>query len=340
MRVPVLIAALASLLAWTSISHAASFDCAKATQPAERLICSDSDLSNLDEAMAAEYSRARAAVSEEGRKQLRDNQRNWLKYVSATCTKSRQALQCISDAYRDRHDSLKKVPVMRGPFTFIPVESFGFRKAPADDNGNDDGGLVSGWTITFQRYPQIDDPVTPEARGWNAYIAAENTTTGQSPATGEDDTEIDLQESFHIHSAAPALISMSNEGYVYPHGAAHGTEGAQTSNYLLPQARELTATDLFHPDRDWQTFLTTRCFTALAVQADSDQWTLDAASPAALTSTASDPQNWEITETALTIRFPVYEVGPYSASMPKVEIPWAELKPYLAERPALPVPPG
>jgi uncharacterized protein len=299
------------------------------------LICSDSALSNLDEAMAAEYARARAAVSEEGRKQLRDNQRSWLKYVSATCTKSRQALQCISDAYQNRYASLKKVPVIRGPFTFIPVEVFGFRKSPADD----DAGLVSGWTITLQRYPRIDDPATPEARAWNAYIAAENTTTGQSPAPSEDDTEIDLQEGFHIHSASPILISMSSEGYVYPHGAAHGTEGAQTSNYLLSQARELSVPDLFHPGRDWQTFLTTRCFTALAAQADSDQWTLDAASPAALTNTASDPQNWEITEAALTIRFPVYEVGPYSASMPKVEIPWADLKPYLAERPALPVPP-
>lgn len=96
----------------------------------------------------------------------------------------------------------------------------------------------------------------------------------------------------------------------------------------------------YHTGRDWQTFLTTRCFTALAAQADSDQWTLDAASPSALKNTASDPQNWEITEAALTIRFPVYEVGPYSASMPKVTIPWAELKLYLAEQPALPIPPG
>jgi uncharacterized protein len=265
MQSPIPIAALTSLLAWAPISHAASFDCAKATQPAERLICSDSALSSLDEAMAAEYSRARAAVSENGRKQLRDNQRSWLKYVSATCAKSRQALQCISDAYQERRDSLKKVPVIRGPFTFIPVESFGFRKA-----SDDDGGLVSGWTITLQRYPQIDDPATPEAHGWNAYIAAENTTTRQPAAPGEDDAEIDLHESFHIHSASPALISMSSEGYVYPHGAAHGTEGAQTSNYLLPQARELTAADLFHPGRDWQAFLTTRCFTALIVQAESD----------------------------------------------------------------------
>jgi hypothetical protein len=55
--------------------------------------------------------------------------------------------------------------------------------------------------------------------------------------------------------------------------------------------------------------------------------------------TATNPENWEITETALTIRFPVYEVGPYSASMPKVEIPWAHLKPYLATQPTLPIPP-
>ena len=46
---------------------------------------------------------------------------------------------------------------------------------------DDDGGLVSGWTITLQRYPQIDDPVTPEARAWNAYIAAENTTPRNHP---------------------------------------------------------------------------------------------------------------------------------------------------------------
>jgi uncharacterized protein len=336
MRVRVLIATSAGLLAWSSPSYAASFDCAKATQPAERLICADSALSSLDEAMAAEYSRARMAVSEDGRKQLRDNQRSWLKYVSATCTKSREALQCMRDAYQSRHDSLKKVPVIRGTFTFIPVEDFGVRKSPADD----DAGLVTGWTITLQRYPRIDNPATPEARGWNAYIAAKNTTPEQPPAPGEDDAEIDYQEGFHIHSASPALISMSIEGYVYPHGAAHGTEGAQTSNYLLPQARELAPADLFHPDRGWQTFLTTRCFTALTAQAESDQWTLDAASPAALTNTASDPENWEITETALTIRFPVYEVGPYSASMPKVEIPWADLKPYLAERPALTMPPS
>ena len=72
MRVPVPLAALAGFLAWASTAHAASFDCAKAAQPAERLICADSALSALDEAMAAEYSRARAAVSENGRKQFRD----------------------------------------------------------------------------------------------------------------------------------------------------------------------------------------------------------------------------------------------------------------------------
>ena len=102
MQSPIPIAALTSLLAWASISHAASFDCAKATQPAERLICSDSALSSLDEAMAAEYSRARAAVSENGRKQLRDNQRSWLKYTAGTCAKPATALQCMRDAYQER----------------------------------------------------------------------------------------------------------------------------------------------------------------------------------------------------------------------------------------------
>jgi hypothetical protein len=66
---------------------------------------------------------------------------------------------------------------------------------------------------------------------------------------------------------------------------------------------------------------------------------LDTPEPAALVATASDPKNWEITSAALTVRFSVYEVGPYSASMPKVAIPWADLKPFLAEPPVLPIPP-
>ncbi|MGF7205916.1 uncharacterized protein GGE65_000474 [Skermanella aerolata] len=332
------------MLAQTSMPRAASFDCAKASQPAERLICGDAALSSLDETMAAEYRRSRAAVSEEGRRQLRDNQRSWLKFVSSTCTTLKQsadAVQCMRDAYRERHDFLKTVPMTSGHLTFIPVESFGFRKAPGDD----DWGLVPGWSVTLLRYPQIDAPGMAETRNWNAVLASRNAAGDEElerprTETAEgDDTEIDEQESFTVHFASPDLISLSSEGYVYPHGAAHGTEGAQTSNYLLRHQRELSPADLFDPGRDWLTFLTARSFVDLAAQAERDQWTLDAATPAALANTVGNPQNWEITEKALTVRFPVYEVGPYSASMPKVEIRWVDLEPYLASRPTLQIPP-
>jgi uncharacterized protein len=343
MRMPVSLVVVAGLVAQTAMLQAASFDCSKAIQPAERLICTDAALSSLDEVMSAEYARARAAVSDEGRRQLRDNQRSWLKYVSSTCTKPKQlvnALQCMRDAYRERHDSLKIIPMTYGHFTFIPVESFGFRKAPADD----DGGLLAGWTVTLHRYPQIDAPATPEAWNWNAVLADRNDGEERpdpagADAASDDDIEIDEQESFTVHFASPDLISMSSEGYVYPHGAAHGTEGAQTSNYLLRLQRELSPADLFDPAKGWQSFLTARCFADLAVQSERDQWTLDPATPAALTNTAGNPENWEITEKALTVRFSVYEVGPYSASLPKVEIPWADLEPYFASRPALQMPP-
>jgi uncharacterized protein len=325
MRVPVAIATFAGFLACATTSHAASFDCAKATQPAERLICADGALSALDEALAAEYSRARAAVSEEGRMQLRDNQRSWLKYVNGTC----RTAACMSDAYRERLTSLKTVPTTSGAFTFIPVESFGFQKSPKDD----EGGMIPGWTITFLRYPRIDNPTTPEAQRWNDAIAAKS--SNEALRGPNDDAELDIEESFTIHSASPALISMSSEGYVYPHGAAHGTEGAQTSNYLLAQSRELSPADLFDPNQDWKTFLATRCFTVLTTPTEPDQWTPELTAPSTLTNTATNPENWEITDSALTIRFPVYEVGPYSAGMPKVEIPWPALKPYLAPNPAL-----
>src|SRR5688572_18119262 len=64
---------------------AASFDCATATQPVEKLICSDAELSKLDEEMARAYSDAIARLSSADAPALKSNQRAWLKTRRAKC---------------------------------------------------------------------------------------------------------------------------------------------------------------------------------------------------------------------------------------------------------------
>lgn len=72
MRHLLLIAALLG----TPLAEAASFDCTKASTPAERLICADKDLSSLDDTLADVFSMEAESGAEATR--LRTSQRAWL----------------------------------------------------------------------------------------------------------------------------------------------------------------------------------------------------------------------------------------------------------------------
>lgn len=91
--------ALAGLLALSCSAHAASFDCAKAETGVEKLICSDAELSKLDDALALAYS---AAL------RLNDNpmavqqaQKQWLKERDR-CSD----IACVKTLYASRITSL------------------------------------------------------------------------------------------------------------------------------------------------------------------------------------------------------------------------------------------
>jgi len=60
---------------------AASFDCAKATSPYDKLICAKPNLSAADEQITSAYGRARARLSAEGKRLMVEGQRSWVKYA-------------------------------------------------------------------------------------------------------------------------------------------------------------------------------------------------------------------------------------------------------------------
>lgn len=79
-----------------------SFDCAKAGNAPERMICGDRDLARLDVELAAAYSKARVAAADPNA--LRAEQQAWLKSSRNACADK----ACMVDAYKTRLTQLAR----------------------------------------------------------------------------------------------------------------------------------------------------------------------------------------------------------------------------------------
>ena len=94
---------LGSLLAMAPLARAASFDCAKAKLPVEKMLCSDAALSDLDGRLASSYRRALALVSNP--ELLKAEQRSWLTIERKKCAD----VACLRQAYQQRLTALEAV---------------------------------------------------------------------------------------------------------------------------------------------------------------------------------------------------------------------------------------
>jgi uncharacterized protein len=92
----------------------ASFDCALASAPIEKLICSDDDLAALDAALGQAYGARRQGLSRDEAAALRREQRDWLHNRLTACdvpsaqdgAPPDESLPCLLDLYRERMQAL------------------------------------------------------------------------------------------------------------------------------------------------------------------------------------------------------------------------------------------
>lgn len=75
-----------------------SFDCVKATRPAEKMVCASPELSQLDAELQEAYAGALAHVERESRTSLIKEQRDWIAYVRNACRDK----ECLRSVYRSR----------------------------------------------------------------------------------------------------------------------------------------------------------------------------------------------------------------------------------------------
>ena len=83
-------------------NQAAGFDCKKASTLVENAICSDSELSDLDESMTAAYRDALA--NSDSSENIKSSQRNWLKKRN-TCKDA----TCLKNSYTQRINALNNL---------------------------------------------------------------------------------------------------------------------------------------------------------------------------------------------------------------------------------------
>jgi len=96
---PASVAVSAPIPAPAALSLSPSFDCAKASTPSEKAICSNADLAELDNRLAKAYSKARLTCE----KDVKKEQREWLKDMSS-CSSN---IQCLKNSYTSRIQELE-----------------------------------------------------------------------------------------------------------------------------------------------------------------------------------------------------------------------------------------
>ncbi len=89
-----------ALLLAPSLAHSASFDCSKAATLVEQSICSNKQLSALDDTLSAAYKNALKTSSNPNN--IRERQRNWIQSERNLC----QNIICLKSVYTSRLEEL------------------------------------------------------------------------------------------------------------------------------------------------------------------------------------------------------------------------------------------
>ena len=313
--IPVIIIALFGLLSTQAV--AASFDCKKATTWVEKTVCSNPELSKLDEELAKAYHDALASLSPEGQKETKQYQRQWLKEISQYCIKDKRVsdpAECLKLAYRERITQLQQ--------SLIKFPDRIFRNVYVSQSESKETCPYVFVTKKLM-YPQIENPRDENEKSWNVFISKKVSDELKSP-TGGQCTDIYVENT--VSFSNKRLISDQNEQWWYSQGAAHGYTNRASLNWLLEEKRELQASDLFDDKTDWIAELVALVYKKLEEEEAAHKGKYEI--PPYL-SFVDSPDRWVISKDGLGIQFAEYELG--SRASPLIKMDWKTLDPYISK---------
>jgi len=306
-----------------------SFDCAKAKSAGEQTICRDAALSETDRKLDAAYRRLKSTMSAASFATVQKSQHDWLAYVAKTCHANgpvpddageRSALQsCLDDNYTDRATRLDGASVAKAGALALEPRMRTFTRARPDTEESD----IYPW-MTGGR----------EAEAFNAYIARALKLDQRRMddkdlfAFGDDvaDMNLSAHRTYSVARFDANVASLQVQTYDYT-GGAHEVIGESSLSWDVRHARAFTLKDVFDDAKPWRTFAADFCLRDLHDQFAADQGPDPDRS--AVESVVSDEANWLWGSDAATVHFTVYTIASFSGGEFDVEIPYADLKPYL-----------
>lgn len=330
----------------SGLTHAASFDCAKARTSQEKTICSSLSLSKADEKMAAAYQAALAAAPAEMKEGVRADQRAWLKMMPLECPPGRQRFDqdivvCLQQEYDLRIKDLRKLVVRKRGVTFVwrSIVLMNQENPPEDDSVREaraDIDVIPGYGTLTVSWPQTN-ATTGEWRAWNQAILTEVqrlASQGKAAADGQwhtewaDDDDGDLTVTIGV--VDDQLISTFVDRWGFR--GAHPWETSLNLNWMLKEQRKLRSDDVFQPNSQWEQAIEERCMKDLVNvlgQHYEDSYAGPQELPRVLHKIILDPENWQLDPKGLTIVFQDYSIAPRMLHPGPVTISWNDLNSYL-----------
>ncbi|MGB3026675.1 DUF3298 domain-containing protein [Paradevosia shaoguanensis] len=323
--------ALAMFVLAAPAAQAASFDCAKASTPFEKAICSDPALSAQDEVLAVAYQTAVGGLSKAATDAMLKGQRDWLGFIGKVCADDMlpgqekiadERVACLSSQYITRIRSLEGSRMLGG-LRFYLADTFW--SAP-DPEGESYYKIATDTTSAVQL-----DGKGAEAKGFNAMVNAElasgTKTDSSEDNEGESRTSSDHDLSLTVSHVSDARIDVEVSTYWFGHGAAHGNYGITYLHFLRGEGRPLQASDIF-TGKKWVTPVADLVLKRLKDDRGELLWDIE---QSWLEEVVADTSRWNITDNGLVIQFQPYEVASYADGAVTAEISWQQLSDYMTE---------
>jgi uncharacterized protein YecT (DUF1311 family) len=263
---PVIIIVLFGLLSTQAL--AASFDCKKAATWLEKTVCSNPELSKLDDELAKAYHDALSSLSPEGQKETKQYQKQWLKNLSPFCKVRAKfefddsTAECLKVVYKKRITQLQQI--------LIKLSDRIFRNVHVSHSKIDQSCEGNVYVNVEFMYPQIENPRDENEKLWNNLVSQKANDWIKIMKKGSCGYTNRL---FTVSFSKRHLISYMDGRSLRDNEASPGLQSIQFSNWLLEDKRELKASDLFDNKTDWRNKLA-----ALVVQKKKEQEAADGSS--------------------------------------------------------------
>jgi uncharacterized protein YecT (DUF1311 family) len=322
----ILLISIALFGLFSTQATAASFDCKKAATWLEKTVCSNPELSKLDDEMAKAYSNALKSLSPEGQKETKEYQKKWLKEISSY-SKAKQTLK-----FDDNDKYLKSEYVLKLAYekrirslqqTLIKFPGRIFRYVHVDYSETDKFCNYE-FAAKYLVYPQIENQRDENEKLWNERIFKD----------AHHDIKLvdkcdDTHDVYDVIFSNKRSISLQHSYYSYAHGTPHGFQSTTSFCWLLEAKRKLEASDLFDNKTGWRKKLTALAHPKLKKQLVANGVTYEV-EPSTLMEIVTSSDAWMILKDGLGIQFNEWSFGNRVNTI-LITIDWKTLDPYLSK---------